>query len=684
MIKHLTAVLVSLAITTCTWAQDTTAEAAADTFYDMSEAHRDHFRWIDLSDMRAIRASIQSALAQTQSCAGGDCPDFDCPAANGSLSSAGELYMRLSAMKNALDHMHALELAHLRNLHEEANLTEAEAQYQNDVLFWQGAVIGLSASFIQTVFVFGDLDAMSDPTHGALAMLSATDEFLRDTEALYEDLAAIRTRALPRFRERTDPLEDGISFIYDMKSTSENFANGIRDLRGGNLSTAQANAITMFARAVRAWGLEQLSQRQAEVAALNDDAFRERQEANEFAERLRGLGLQRELAALTVTDAEALLNGLSGCIQANCAVSPSPLPPAPQTLLPPDGQSGNDLPRIDHAELERNTASILAIGLRLQPNWIRPYCEVSEETTDTDDSAFGETPQMDLGQIRDDCRVIENAGICSIVTEDRREQCAAGAALAVAACAEMPVIGARFAQAEPLSPAFNAALSDMCRASCAMLYGTDFHLDQQRLVALDQIEELEQQHLANGGPVISDNRGNARQAQIQDLEDQLRQLRTATGTEFVETYYDPATNTYRDGAQEAGGLFLVASRPGRMNATENQLAEELRARIQTLRAEEDEQAWRPRSVWGDQATQFWQTYGPHQFLMCGGETISNRYQECLAGCSSAGTAQYEACSVRAPDLDVNLGPFLYPPEDPRSSSIPSFNAQDALRQARQQ
>jgi len=644
------------------------------------EAHRDQFRWIDLADMRSIHANIRQALSEAGGCIDGDCPEFDCPAANGSLSRTGELFMRLTAMENTLAYMHELELAHLRNFHEEANLTEAEAAYQNEVLFWQGAIITQSAALIQTAFILSDLESLAT-AEGPVSTASALDEFLRDSISLHQDLNSFRAGASPRFRERTSDLAVTIDTLTTMKSDTENLVNaGAEGLRGNGLR-AREQLVISLGRNIRNYALQQLAYRQDEVARLNADAFRERSEANEFAERLRGLGLQRELAGRMAEDAFDLYLTLAGCVQSNCAITPTPLPEAPRVLRPAEASSPVDMPRVDQAALAVNNDRILLIGNALSPDWLRPQCEMPPR--DPLHTVPRDPAPLNSGTTaseQDACQDLRNVGMCNLLTADRRADCEAGAERAVQACLAFPGIGARLAQAQPMTPAFNDGLAAMCRNTCDLQFGLDAHLDNQRLLAMDQIEELEQAHLENGGALAGE--GDPEPDRRTTLEVRLRALRATAAARTTYVSYDPQADLYTAGASVPEGAILIAQYPGQMTPPERAEADRIREELDALLAPEAD--WSPRSAWGVEALRFWQDFGPHQFLMCGGETLQQRYDQCVAGCDAqGGAAAYAACVVPAPSMNMDLGPVLYPPDDVRSQEIPPFNAQEAIAASRQ-
>ncbi|MBR9825814.1 MAG: hypothetical protein GYB36_08430 [Alphaproteobacteria bacterium] len=671
MLRSILSFCTGLLLTASVTAQEPAPQR--DHFEEQVELLREHFRWIDVADMRAIRGSLRAAIHEAENCSAGECDDFDCPAANGSLAQVGELAMRLSAMENTLAYMHELELAHLRNLHEGANLTEAEAAYQNEVLFWQGAVITSSAAFIQIALIFGDLQSglMAD---GPLSAASAIDELIRDSITLYQDMNSFRANASPRFRQRTDDLLNTINTLTDYKSNFENLANAAVDGGIGYYGDAREQLFMALGRTVRSWALEQLAIRQAEVAALNDDAFRERSEANAFATRLRGLGLQREMAAMMAEYARDLHHSLGLCAQSNCAIDPPALPDAPRVLRPADPTSPINMPRIDHEVLERNSARIQSIGLQLPISWTRRQCDIPEppEQTPPSPAAGAQGPRLNEGQILENCRTLRNVGICSIVTEDRRDACEAHASIAVASCVELPRVGERLAAAEPMSPAFQQGLGEMCRATCGLLYGLDYHLDAQRYVALAQIAELEADHIEAGGTLV--NGANA-----DPLRSRLRELLQQAAARFTVVSYNPASDTYTQSEALPEGDILISLQPGQMNAQEREEADRIRDLIEANDTDPD---WQPRSVWGEAAARFWRTYGNHQFLTCGSPQTETRFAQCIAGCSNGGMASYSACAVSAPDITLDLGPVLYPPGDPRGEAIEPFSARGALEAAR--
>lgn len=654
---------------------------APTPFESQIETHRDLFRWIDLGDMRGVRARVRAAATEANGCVAGDCPDFDCPAADGTLERVAELHMRMSAMENALDYMRQLELAHLRSLHAEANLAEDLAAYEREVLYWQGASITFGASLLQVALLAGDVQSLAQ-ADGVWSTGSAIDELIRDSEAFVEDLRSFRTNSTPRFRNLSDNLDSELAELLDLKSNAENLVNNRFANARGQSREAREQLAMIIGRNIRAWALDFLAARQDEVAHMIADAARERAEANEFARRLRGLSLQRELAAQIARESRELYVNLSRCVQNNCALSSSTLPEAPQILRPAGPDSPENMPRLDQETLTYNSSRILELGLTLRPNWIRPQCGLPEEFSFEDTSARDEAAFAARQQIRQDCRTIENVGICSIVTPDRRAACNASAQTAINACVALPELGESLTGLQPMSPAFQAALTDMCVAQCDILYGLDLHLDRQRAVALDQVAALDRDYHQRGGATQAS--GEQRDAQTDEedpIADRLRDLRNTAAVRVRFIAYNPASNSYADFDAVPDGHILIATYPGGPTQEEREEADRLQAELEVTTASRSNDDGRPRTEWGARATEFWQTYGPHQFLTCGGAELDRQRSQCEASCQSGGAPAYAACAAAAPNQSFDLGPALYPPDDPRGDEIEPFNAQEALQQA---
>jgi len=654
---------------------------ASDVFERQLEEHRDTFRWIDVGDMRGVRTSVRTALARTAQCqSDGDCPDFDCTAANRARAQAGELALRLDALTSAFRHMQTLELAHLESLHREANIAEAIAEYQNEVLFWQSAVISVSSATIQVALIAADMEAIADIS-GALTAVSALDENIRDRIAFIQDIRAIRERATPRFRQQTDPLDAHMSALLDLKSNTENLLNGLNDLGSGELTSARQNAIVILGRTARSMALEELARRQDEVARLNADAFREREEANAFARRLHGLALQRELSGMIADMAFDLHLSIGVCTQPQCEILALDAPDVPRILRPADPEDPIQRPRLDNAALERNVGAIIRLADDLYLDWTQPRCGLPEEEDEEERAELGDAispASLAPMQSRQSCETIRNVGICGLLTEDRRAECEAEAALPIAACGSFPDISARFQSAAPASPAFQQAIDDLCRASCDMLYGMDAYLDHQRELAIEQIAELEQGWLARGGEaLLGDGQTDRRIDQREALRDQIRAVRATANGRGASVFYDPVSNSYVN--TSGPDHIYIASPPGDLSPADRQQIASLRAEIEALTAALEESGYTSRTVWGEEATRYWTVFGPHQFLSCGGQAeLASRRARCEASCASGGAASYQSCTTDALELDIEPGPNLYPPDDPCSVAVPSFNTRDAL------
>lgn len=649
---------------------------ASDVFERQLEAHRDTFRWIDVGDMRGVRTSVRTALARTAQCQSDrDCPDFDCASANRARTQAGELALRLDALTSAFRHMQTLELAHLENLHREANIAEAIAEYQNEVLFWQSAVISVSAATIQVALIAADMEAIAD-IGGALTAVSALDENIRDRIAFIQDIRAIRERATPRFRQQTDSLDAHMNALLDLKSNSENLLNGLNDLGSGELTSARQNAIVILGRTARTMALEELARRQDEVARLNADAFREREEANEFARRLHGLALQRELSGMIADMAFDLHLSISVCTQTQCELLAPDAPDIPRILVPAAPDDPIQRPRLDNAALERNVGAIIRLAEDLYLDWTEPRCGLpAPESYNLEPGEVITPASLAPMQSRQSCEMIRNVGICGLLTEDRRGECEAEAALPITACGSFPDISARFQTAAPASPAFQQAIDDLCHASCDMLYGMDAYLDHQRELAIEQVAELERGWLARGGEALfGDSQTDGRIDQREALRDQIRAIRATANGRGAPIFYNPVRNIY----VSAGGPdhLYVASPPSDLTPTDRQQIASLRAEIEALTEALEESGFTSRTVWGEEATRYWTAFGPHQFLSCGGQAeLASRRARCEASCASGGAASYSSCTSDAMALDIDAGSNLYPPDDPRSVSVPRFNTQ---------
>lgn len=651
-------------------------------FETMIEQHRDEFRWIDLSDMRAIRASVRAAKADADGCPRQTCPDFNCTTAADSLSQTAELFMRMTVLENALDHMRVLEVEHLRSLHREALIEEAIAEYQTETLFWQGATITLGATLAQSALVAGDMQSLftaRDP----IRITSAIDELLRDTLALAQDLDSFRTNSSPRFRQNTDDLTQTITTLTDLKSNSENLVNAALAYREGNSGAVSQELMIGLARNARSAALDFLARRQDEVARLNADAARERAEANAFAVRLRGLSLQKELAGQIAEEVFELYLALTSCVQASCSGATMEFPSAPELFRPLDGTEANTQPRLNMRAVQQNAGRILELGLYVRPDWLGTDCDQAENQAQARSQSAASPLTSTNNAVRQGCRMMENAGICSLLTPERQAECRAGASIAVEACTAVPSASMSLQSAQTMSAEFNTALSNICRLECDLGYGVDFHLDAQRLLAIDQVRELDAQHFARGGLSNLDPT-NTDTSDASTLEDQIRDLRRTAAARSVRIGYVPATNTYIEYTTPSADINPVATLPGQLTSSEQEQLELLQSELSTIRAAAPVTSDQVRTAWGLQAREFWAQYGSHQFLTCGGQELEARRNQCYANCASTLAANYQECAVPAPEQNFDFGPVLYPPDDPRGADIEAYNAQDLLRAAQQE
>ena len=664
------------------------AAVSSEDFQARLEDYRDLFIAIDLADMRAIGAQMDAAIAASQSCQAGDCPDFDCAAATLTFQQAGELYMRFGALETAIDHMHRLEVAHLTNLHREALQAEEEAAYEQEVLFWQSAVINVSSAVIQLSLLSGDIDDLAGNvgTMSALELASSLDEHVRDTEAALSDMAAFRQGASDRLRSVTASLEAELLSLGDLKSDLANIISELQASPPGSRPPMVGNAIAIVGRSARAIGQAALEIRQAEADRLSREAHRERSEAEQFLRRVHARTLQRDYAAQLGDRAMAVITGLGQCVRASCTANPVVMADPPRILVRPDPADPVRRPRLDLDVLEANTGALRRIGLRLSADWTRPQCEVPG-TGAVSGAGSSASPDLDaiLAGVSPDpsCTGLVNVGICGLLTPERRGECERLAQTPIMACSRMPVLGAQFAESQPGSAAFTHTLAATCRTTCTLQYGLDAYLDHQRGVALDQVTELDRTHFENGGdPANSGDLDTDARDMLDTLRDQLRAGRIRAARDIRYAYYDPAEDIYveRDSlASDAdGGLIYITAFPGLARGAEAARLEALQVQIAALEARLRDGASIARTQWGEEARAFWSSYGSHFLLMCGGAELDQRLNACLAQCEGGGMGRYDACAVVAPDQSLNPGPALYPPGDPRRDEIPAFNARDAM------
>ncbi|WP_291844774.1 hypothetical protein [Maricaulis sp.] len=659
--------------------------ATSEDFQARLDEYRDLFISIDLADMRAIGAQMDAALAASQSCQASDCPDFDCAAANMTFQQAGELYMRFGALETAIDHMHQLDVAHLTNLHREALQAEEEAAYEQEVLYWQSAVINVASAVIQLSLLSGDIDdfVRNANNMSALELASSLDEHIRDTEAALGDMTAFRRRASDRLQSGTATLEAELLSLGDLKSDLANIISELQASPPGSPPPLVGNALAIAGRSARAIGQAALEIRQAEADRLSREAHRERSEAEQFLRRVHARTLQRDYAAQLADRAMAVITGLGQCVRASCAFNPVVTADPPRILVRPDPADPVRRPRLDLEVLEHNTGELRRIGLRLSADWTRPQCEAPPDASGPD-SGSASPPDLDaiLAGVTPDpsCAGLVNVGICSLLTPDRREACQSLAQTPIMACSRMPVLGAQFATAPPGSAAFSEAMAATCRTTCTLQYGLDAYLDHQRRVALDQVTELDRTHFENGGE-LSDAAGVDTEARdmLDSLRDQLRAARNRAARDTRHIYYDPENDAYveRASGEADGGLIHITAYPGLASAAEAARLEALQVQITALESRLQAGASIARTRWGQDARGFWSSYGSHFLLMCGGEELDRRLNACLAQCGG-GMGQYSTCIVPAPDQSLDLGPVLYPPGDPRRDEIPVFNAREAI------
>ncbi|MBF9060276.1 hypothetical protein HKCCSP123_13905 [Rhodobacterales bacterium HKCCSP123] len=676
-----------------------------ERFEERLEENRAAFRFMDLSDLRAVRGQIEATRRAADTCYSGVCPEFDCAAAQETLTAMGSLHMYLGVLGAALDHQHELHVAHLQNLHNEALLAEEEAASAAEILFWQTSVIRISSLMIQVGLLFGDLDGLQELDDASLlSRIHLADEIMRDLVGVMQDSQALQASASPEFREATDDaaLAAAVNTALTHKSNAANILDGfsaqhqlylqraraaspaelaiLADERTRLREVTRANLVALAGRVVRDFGQAEVARRQAEVARLNTDAYRERMEATNFAKAVLGLGVQAELVHQLTRQSLEAFTALDRCVEATCPIALLNLPEVPDILVMPPPEDPVRRPRIDMAQMEFTVGRIIRLADTIRTEWVRPVCERPDqglELVGPDGDADLEPagpPALDAFAFSPAERAAHG---CQNLLPELRESCFASFAAIRARNAEVSAIGLRGAALQPGTPAFEGWMGDLCVSLCGVQSSIDTALDRFRELAILHVARVDaaaQTRLAG--------QGGAEDPFLETQLDRYDATRADIARRFVDFYHDPLTDALVSvtggTTPSTPGAVFVTRRIGTLTEDDQAALEEVQRAIRDLIAgrpplPDPTPFVQPQSMsaWAEAATEFWSDYGDHQLLRCGGDTLLERRRACEFQCSLTPNSvnTYQMCSVEATRWSFDTAAQLYPPGDERREGV---------------
>ncbi len=652
------------------------------------------FDYIDVFDMRALRASMVGVRQSAEECRAGACPDFDCAAAARSARELAEFITRMDVFASGMDHLHGLSIDLMTRFHEEANIAQDTVDQAANIAFWQSSVLRISALVIQMNILLLDVrDGMSIDAgrFRVLRQVSAADEIARDLLGLLQDSDVYYRTAAESvaFRETVSltPVVGTYDRIGTTKSNLNNIGealeaqNRLADLAPENLSEIRAqraklsaNLVALLGRELRDVALREMARREAEVQALREVAGRERTEADAFFERVLAMRVQADAARDIVRQGYEALIMLDNCVWTRCALTPLNVPEVPQVIVSPSPRDVIQRPILDGEEMRRNADRALFLGLGLDVRWVRPVCtpedapEAPRVSSVTDPEPAGPPAQGAFAFTEQD-RAVHG---CTNLLPELRAACFDAFLQIRVMEAELQSVGAVGAGLRPDTPAFNKWGVSLCQSICRMQSTLDTALDTYRAQAARHVALVvaETAVATSGGADLLDG-----DAELQQMVQALRERRYATARNGDDVYYVPGMDanvavTSGSGPPSPESIFL-ASRIGEATGAEAEEQEEMRRAIADRIAVLAEARRGMAGTWGQEALDFWQRYGDHQMMRCGGETLVERRTSCefLCGSTPFSAGNYRMCSVDATQWSFIAADYLYPPGDSRRDSV---------------
>ena len=604
----------TLGIILCAWmlgslaGGDARAQPSADEqarLASEAEAHERFFRYVTLGDLRDYRSSLARLRSQAAECPL-ECAEPDCAGLVTAITAADQLDMSLSQMADVLDHLHQLEVRHLASLQGEAVRAEDRFRGSAELLLYQRFLVDVAGHITSTVFVYEDIRALIESGQGgeALNFAYALNELAGDMASLSQGLTSQTGASASTFDQQLAILQSELG--------------NIDNIAGDN--GARLNALSIIARRMVALGQAEMERRQAEVDALERDAYRERREVDQALTRTHALAVEAALLRTIAAEARETGDRLAGCA-ASCGTD---TPPAEVLhLFLADRERGNNPDRLDHAAIEDLRTLIARSGRQLREGWA-PDCDPEPE--DADDpvaAAVMVPPGPDADAARAVCFGLSRVGAVQSFDPDLQARLAPAMTRFMETCTAWH----EWVQTLPQRPGDPAHSIRVCQAECAMLGDYDRYILAQSPVAIDHVARLDEADRARRRAAID--------AELRSLALQLRLARRV----------DTAPQGWAGWPDEV--------------ALETQQA--------GLR--EQREALEYPSVWAQLQTSYWRTGEAPQMMQCRSEAaITQRQARCQAACG--GNAPLVASCVNpAPVWISRLVEALYPPGHPQRAAF---------------
>ncbi|WP_203291788.1 hypothetical protein [Maricaulis parjimensis] len=570
------------------------------------EAHERFFRYVDLPDLRDLQASLRVLRGQAGACPL-ECEAPDCAGLVASLAAADQIDMSLMQLVDVLDHLHDLEVRHLASLQGEAVLAEDRFRQDAEILVYQRFLVEVAGHITNTVFVFGDIESALEAGADANVIQLAYDlsELAGDMDSLSRGMLGLTSASSSGFEQE----------MATLRSELGNVAN----IAGGK--DVRLNALAIIARRMVALGQAEMERRQAEVDALQREAYRERREVDQALTRTHALAVQAALLRTLAAEARQTADALAPCA-ATCRAS---APPAQVLhLFLADPARGGNPDRLDQAAIEDLRTLIATSARVLREGW-QPDCEpvADAEETETDLAAVLAPPGPDAELARQVCFGMSRVGAVQAFDGDLQARLATPMTGFMNSCTAWH----EQVQAWPQNYANPAHAQAVCQAECTMMGDYDRYILAQSPVAIAHVARLDEADRARQRRALDD--------ELAGLAISLRLARRA----------DSAPQGWEGWPDEAA---LEAQRVALLDRRE---------------------ALSEASLWAQAQTQYWRQAESPQMMRClSPEAIAERASQCRAACGT-NAAPPLSCVNPAPSWIGRLGEALYPPSHPQRTAF---------------
>ena len=572
-----------------------------------AEIHARHFRYIDLPDLRDIQAALRVLHGQAGNCPL-DCTEPDCAGLVAAIGAADQMDMSLMQLADVLDHLHDLEVRHLASLQGEAVLAEDRFRGDAEILLYQRFLVDVAGHITSTVFVYEDIVSLLEAGQDgeALNFAYALNELAGDMASLSQGLTGRAGAPVSAFDQEMATLQSELGNVSNIAA-----GNG-----------ARLNALSIIARRMLALGQAEMARRQAEVDALEREAYRERREVDQALTRTHALAVEAALLRQLAAEARQTGNALAPC----AATCRSSAPPAEVlNLFLADPERGGNPDRLDQAALE-TLRELIALNARiLRAGW-QPDCEPPVETNTSPDvqaAAALAPPGPDADVARSVCFGLSRVGAVQAFDPDFQARLAPQMTAFMSSCTAWHAQ----VQAWPQNAGNPAHAQTVCQAECTMMGDYDRYILAQSAVAIDHVARMDEADRARQRVSID--------AELRSLAVSLRLARRA----------ETAPDGWSDWPDAAA---LEASRAALLDRRE---------------------VLDHPSVWARAQTGYWVLGEAPQMMQCRAvDAISRREDICRSACGT-NTPPPASCVNPVAGWADRLGEALYPPAHPQRSEF---------------